>query len=504
MGKTDELQQKRSEIIQGGGSEMIKKQHDAGKMTARERLSAFFDEGSFIENDVFVKGKNLFKTEDANCPSEGVVTGYGTVCGRLVYAYAQDYTVSKGALTASHADKICRILDMALKMGAPVVSMLDSQGAKIEEGLEIVASLGKVLKKTALLSGVVPQISIILGTCAGGAAFVPVLGDFVIMSEKNSLMFLNGPSVSGKAMLSPEDVGGADVCAVKGGTASLVCGSEDECFDKAKALLDFLPSNNIESAPYEETADDINRVSEALKATSEDIASQDAKNIIKEIADGGEFFELGEKYAQNMVTGFIRLNGASVGVAANQAKVDGGAIDVRAAKKCAEFIRTCDSFNIPVLSITNTRGFSSECGQELLKSGAEILYAFAEATVPKVNVITGKAAGSSYLVMNSKQTGADIVFAWPGAEISVLSSESAANILFNDEIANSADPMKKREEVTEKYKNTEASPYVAASLGYVDDVIEADSTRPRLISAFEMLMSKREVLPPKKHGNMPL
>lgn len=505
MEKTDELRRIRSEVFGGGGSEAVKKQHNAGKMTARERLAALFDDGSFIETDAFVKGGTELKTTEKQCLSEGVVCGYGTVLGRLVYAYAQDYTVSKGAFTAAHADKICKILDMALKMGAPVVAVMDSQGAKIEAGLEIAAAMGKILKKTALLSGVVPQISVILGVCAGGAALVPALSDFVIMSQKNSFMFLNGPSVAGAAELSPEDFGGADACAVKGGTAHVVCRDDFECLEKTRELLEYLPSNNVEAAPLSEDGDEINRLSEYLKNVSEDTSSLDVKNIIKEIADCGAFFEVSEKYAQNMVTGFISLNGSSVGVIANQSKVSNGEIDVKSAKKAIAFLRVCDSFNIPVLTVTNTSGFAvNEDPGSVLKAGAGLVYAFAEATVPKVNLVVGRASGNAYIAMNSKHIGADIVLAWVGAEISVINSEGAANILYAEEIAQAENPVQKRSELCQKFALSEASPYNAASLGYVDDIIEADSTRPRLIAAFEMLMSKRDSNPPKKHGNMPL
>lgn len=505
MEKTDELRRIRSEISWGGGGEAVKKQHNAGKMTARERLAALFDDGSFIETDAFVKGKVELKTTEKQVLSEGVVCGYGTVFGRLVYAYAQDYTVSRGAFTAAHADKICKILDMALKMGAPVVAVLDSQGAKIEAGIEIAAAMGKILKKTALLSGVVPQISLILGVCAGGAAFVPALSDFVIMSQKNSFMFLNGPSVAGAAELSPEDFGGAEACAVKGGTAHIICKEDGKCIETARELLEYLPSNNVEAAPFSEEEDDINRVSEYLQSVCDDTSSVDVKNIIKEVADCGAFFEASEKYAQNTVTGFISLNGSSVGVIANQSKVSGGEIDVKGAKKAARFLRICDSFNIPVLTVTNTAGFCvTEEPGAVLKAGADLVYAFAEATVPKVNLVVGKASGNAYIAMNSKHLGADVVLAWAGAEISVINSEGAANILYAEEIAKSDNPVKKREEICKNFASDEASPYNAASLGYVDDIIEAASTRQRLVAAFEMLASKRESNPPKKHGNMPL
>lgn len=506
MTKTDELRQKRSAIEEGGGSESIKEQHNSGKLTARERLAKLFDDGSFVEIDAFVKSKENFTLENSKESAEGVVSGYGSVNGRLVYAYAQDYTVSKGALTEAHIEKICKVMDFALKMGAPVVSILDSQGVKLESGLATLNSMGKMLKKAARLSGVVPQISMILGTCAGGAAFLPVIGDFTVMSEKNSLMFLNGPSISGSTA-SAAEIGGADACSVKTGTASLIGENEDDCFAKVRELIDYLPSNNIESAPYYESNTEINIVSQQLNELSASVDTADVKNIIKEVADEGEFYELHASYAQNIVTGFIRLNGTTIGVIANQGKVNSGIIDVKAAKKASAFVSLCDSFNISILTVTNTTGFETSVEEEMngmLKSASGLLYSFAQATVPKVNLIVGKAYGSAYLSMNSKHIGADIVLAWPSAEISVMSAESAANILFNDKIASSQDPVNDRKSLIDEYSEKYANPYVAASLGYVDDVFEADSTRPRLINAFEMLMSKREVLPARKHGNMPL
>lgn len=507
MSKIDELQQKRSAIEEGGGSEMVKSQHSLGKKTARERLACLFDEGSFVELDAFVKSREAMSEDGADKPAESVVSGYGTVCGRLVYAYSQDYTVSKGAVTKTHIEKICKVMDMALKMGAPIVAILDSQGAKIESGLDVLSAIGKMLKKTAMLSGVVPQISMILGTCAGGSAFLPVIGDFVVMNEKNGLMFLNGPSISKDNNYTVEEIGGSDACSVKNGTASMCFASEDECFDAVKQILDYLPSNNLEASPYCDVTDDINRISEGLNAVSENTESADVKTVISELADNGAFFELSSLYAQNIVTGFIHLNGQAVGVVANQAKALDGMLDVKASKKAASFVRICDSFNIPLLTVTNTSGFVPSAEEEangVLKSGAGLLFAFAEATVPKVNLIIGKAYGSAYLSMNSKHIGADMVFAWPGSEISVMSAESAANILFADELSASDDPINERKALIKRYAEENASPYAAASLGYVDDVFEPSATRQHLVAAFEMLMSKREVLPSKKHGNMPL
>lgn len=509
MGKLEDLQQRRSVIEQGGGAEKIKKQHGDGKKTARERLAMLFDEGSFIETDAFVTHRcKEFDMADFKEPCEGVVTGYGTADGRLVYAYSQDYTVMGGSLSEMHAAKICKIMDLAMKNGAPVVGIIDSAGARLQEGVDVLKGLGDILYRSAAASGVIPQISVVVGPCAGSAAQVAAMSDFVIMADGTSSMFISGSSVikaTGRDL--PTDLGSAAANA-ENGNAAVVCKTEAECFAQLKELLSMLPSNNLEIAPEYDCNDDLNRLSEKLNSIAEDAARiYDVKEVIAEIADNGEFTELQQDFAKNMVTGFIRLNGSTVGVAANQPTVDGGAIDGEAAEKAARFVSFCDSFNIPVVTLTDTTGFVADAAQEkagLVRRSAKLTYAFAGATVPKVNVIVGKAYGGAYAAMNSKHLGADMVFAWPTAEVSVMAADGAANIFFRDEIADAKDPVAVRQEKIDEYVAKYTNPYAAAARGYIDDIIEPASTRQYLIGALEMLMSKRESRPSKKHGNMPL
>ncbi len=512
MSKLDDLQARRAVIEQGGGKSKIEKQHDSGKKTARERLSMLFDEGSFVELDAFVTHRcTEFGMADTEAPGEGVVTGYGTVDGRLVYAYAQDFTVIGGSVGEMHAAKICKVMDMAVKMGAPIVGISDSGGARIQEGLDALKGFGDIFYRNTLASGVIPQISMILGPCAGGAVYSPAISDFVFMVDKTSQMFVNGPSVvkgiTGEDV-SFDELGGAETHASKSGVATMACSSEEECFEQVKALLSLLPSNNLEIAPVFECNDDLNRLSQNLSTIiPEDAGSYDIRDIIKEVVDEGDFMELFGAFAQNLVTGFARMNGATVGILANQTSVLDGALDCNASDKGARFVRFCDSFNIPIITFTDVPGYLAGTEQEhsgIIRHGAKLLYAFSEATVPKINVIVKKAYGGAYIAMNSKHLGADMVFAWPTAEIAVMGPSGAANIIFRDEIAASADPITARQEKIDEYTNQFANPYIAASRGYVDDVIEPDSTRPRLISALEMLMSKRETRPSKKHGNIPL
>lgn len=512
MSKLDDLQARRAVIEQGGGKSKIEKQHDSGKKTARERLAMLFDEGSFIELDAFVTHRcTQFDMADKTAPGEGVVTGYGTVDGRLVYAYAQDFTVIGGSVGEMHAAKICKVMDMAVKMGAPMVGICDSGGARIQEGLDALKGFGDIFYRNTLASGVIPQISMILGPCAGGAAYSPAICDFVFMVDKTSQMFLSGPSVVKGATgedISADELGGAEVHTAKSGVAAMACSNEEECFEQVKALLSLLPSNNLEMAPTFECNDDLNRLSQNLSTIiPEDAGSYDIRDIIKEVVDDGDFMELFHAFAENLVTGFARMNGATVGILANQASVQDGALDGDASDKGARFVRFCDSFNIPVITFTDVPGYLSGKEQEhsgIIRHGAKLLYAFSEATVPKINVIVNKAYGGAYVAMNSKHLGADMVLAWPTAKIAVMGPAGAANIIFRDEIAESANPISARQEKIDEYTNEFANPYVAAARGYVDDVIEPDSTRPRLISALEMLMSKRETRPSKKHGNIPL
>ena len=513
MGKLDNLQQRRAVIEQGGGADKIKKQHDAGKKTARERLDMLFDPNTFVEVDAFVTHRcTEFDMAETEAPGEGVVCGYGTVDGRLVYAYAQDFTVIGGSLGEMHAAKICKVMDMAMKMGAPIIGINDSGGARIQEGIDALKGFGDIFYRNTLASGVIPQIAIIMGPCAGGAVYSPAICDFIFMVEKTSQMFITGPSVVKSVTgedVTFDELGGASTHAAKSGVATMACKTEEECFDQVKKLLGMLPANNLEIAPVYECEDDLNRLSETLtNIIPEDSGkSYDIRDVIKEVVDYGEFAEMFEAFAQNIVTGFARLNGNTVGIIANQPKVMAGALDCNSSDKGARFVRFCDSFNIPVITFTDVPGYLPGVGQEhsgVIRHGAKLLYAFSEATVPKINVIVRKAYGGAYIAMNSKHLGADMVFAWPSAEIAVMGPEGAANIIFRKDIAASSDPVTARQEKIAEYTEKFANPYIAASRGYVDDVIEPDSTRPRLISALEMLMSKRETRPAKKHGNIPL
>ena len=513
MGKLEDLQQKRFAIEQGGGADKIKKQHDSGKKTARERIAMLFDEGSFVEIDAFVTHRcNEFNMPETEAPGEGVVCGYGTVDGRLVYAYSQDFTVIGGSLGEMHAAKICKGMDMAVKMGAPIVGINDSGGARIQEGIDALKGFGDIFYRNTLASGVIPQITMILGPCAGGAVYSPAICDFIFMVDKTSQMFITGPSVI-KAVtgedISFEDLGGAEAHSKKSGVASVRCENEEECFIQVKQLLSLLPSNNMEIPPAYECADDLNRVSQTLTSVVPDDAkaAYDMKNVIAEVVDNGEYMEVFSEFAPNIITCFARMNGSTVGIIANQPKVMSGVLDCNSSDKGARFVRFCDSFNIPIITFTDVPGYLPGSDQEhsgVIRHGAKLLYAFSEATVPKINVIVRKAYGGAYIAMNSKHLGADMVFAWPTAEIAVMGPDGAANIIFKNDIKNAADPMAARNEKIAEYTDKFANPFVAASRGYVDDVIEPDSTRPRIISALEMLMSKRETRPAKKHGNIPL
>lgn len=507
MGKLSDLQEKRLTIEQGGGADLIKEQHNRGKKTARERIAMLFDAGSFIETGAFVTRKYDNEGGAEDVAAEGVVTGYGTVDGRLVYAYAQDYTVANGSVGEMHAEKICNVMDMALKMGAPIIGILDSDGARITEGLDAVKGYGEIFRKSAIASGVIPQISVVLGRCAGGAAFVTAMSDFTFMVDKISYVYMNGPSVIkgfGNDDVTDESLGGAETHSEKSGLAAVRCGNEEDCFAKVKQLISYLPSNNLD-APFDcDCTDDLNRTSQVLNELAENGSAYDMKAVIAEVVDDGVFAEVYANYAKNIITGFARMNGSSIGVVANAA---GGELDGKASEKGARFVRFCDSFGIPVVTFTDVSGYTVDQDEEyngLIGNSAKLLYAFSEASVPKVNVIVGKAYGSAYIAMNSNHIGADMVFAWPIAEISVMGAEGAANIVFEDDIAVSDNPVETRNAKINEYKEKYASPYAAAARGYADDVIEPAETRQRVAAALEMLMSKRESRPAKKHGNIPM
>ena len=505
------MQQRRAYVEQGGGDAKAKKQHDAGKLLARERLAKLLDEGSFVEIDAFVKHRGTdFDMPTTDAPGEGVVTVYGTIDGRLVYVYAQDFTVIGGSLGEMHAKKICKVMDMAIKTGAPIIGINDSGGARIQEGIDALSGFGEIFYRNTISSGVIPQISIIMGPCAGGAVYSPALCDFVFMVEKTSKMFITGPQVI-KAVtgedVTAEELGGAQAHASKSGVAHFVSSDEEACFAEVRKLVGFLPSNNLTDSEYLAPTDEINRLSEVLTSIVPDDnnKSYDVKQVIAEIVDNGEFLEVQKEFAQNIVIGFARMNGSTVGIVANQPKVKAGSLDVDSSDKAARFVRFCDSFNIPIITFTDVPGYLPGADQEfngIIRHGAKLLYAYSEATVPKINVIMRKAYGGAYIAMSSKHLGADMVFAWPTAEIAVMGPDGAANIIFKNDIANADDPVATRQQMIEEYKDKFANPYIAASRGYADDVIEPDSTRPRLISALEVLASKRDTRPAKKHGNI--
>jgi len=511
--KINDLRSRLETIQAGGGEKRIEKQHKSGKMTARERINMLMDEGSFVEIDAFIKHRcTEFGMEKEETPAEGVVTGYGTVDGRLVYVYAQDFTVSGGSLGEMHAKKICKVLDLAMKMGAPVVGINDSGGARIQEGVDALSGYGQIFFRNTMASGVVPQISVIMGPCAGGAVYSPALTDFIFMVDKTSQMFITGPQVI-KAVtgeeVSAEDLGGGMTHNRTSGVAHFLSENETACIADIKKLLSFLPSNNMETAPIFDVQDDVNRLEESLNTIIPESSNKayDMKDIIRTIVDNGDFFEVQPYFAQNIITGFARLNGASIGIIANQPKVLAGCLDINASDKAGRFIRTCDAFNVPILNLIDVPGFLPGTTQEyggIIRHGAKMLYAYSEATVPIVNVITRKAYGGAYLAMCSKDLGADMVFAWPQAEIAVMGPEGAANIIFKRDIESAENPAQARAEKIQDYKDRFATPYIAASRGYVDDVIEPSTTRQRLISAFDMLASKRETRPSKKHGNLPV
>jgi Acetyl-CoA carboxylase, carboxyltransferase component (subunits alpha and beta) len=513
MSKVDELVAQKEKIEQGGGQDKIDKQHERGKLFARERIEYLLDEGSFVEVDAFVKHRcSSFNMTKVELPAEGVVTGYGTIDGRLVYVYAQDFTVVGGSLGEMHAKKICKILDMAVKMGAPVIGINDSGGARIQEGVDALSGYGQIFFRNTRASGVIPQISVIMGPCAGGAVYSPALTDFIFMVDKTSQMFITGPqvikTVTGEEV-SAEQLGGAMTHNSVSGVAHFVAQDEKACLDQIRKLLSYLPSNNLETPPEVMPQDDLNRLIPELDEIMPDNANKpyDMKDIIGRIVDSGTFFEVQPFYAKNIITAFARINGRPVGIIANQPSVLAGCLDINASDKAGRFIRTCDAFNVPILNIVDVPGFLPGTNQEyggIIRHGAKMLYAYSEATVPKVTMIVRKAYGGAYLAMCSKDLGADIVYAWPTAEIAVMGPEGAANIIFKKEIESSVNPEEERKTKIKEYRDEFATPYIAAERGYVDDVIIPSESRQRLAAAFEMLQNKRDSALPKKHGNLPV
>jgi len=510
--KLEQLKTIRKKLEEAGGQKRIDKQHESGKLTARERINLLFDEGTFVEMDAFVKHRCVnFDMPSTEAPAEGVVTGYGKVNGRLVYAYAQDFTVIGGSLGEMHAAKICKALDLAARMGAPVVGMNDSGGARIQEGVDALSGYGQIFYRNSINSGLIPQISVIMGPCAGGAVYSPALTDFVYMVDKTAHMFITGPQVI-KAVtgedVTAENLGGAMLHNSVSGVAQFVSPGDRECLGEVRRLLSFLPSNSREEPPvYAGPGMDglIAELNDIIPLESK--RAYDVKEVILRLADNRDMLEVSQHYAQNMVTCFIRINGKSVGVIANQPQVIAGCLDINASDKAARFIRTCDCFNVPILNLVDVPGFLPGTDQEyggIIRHGAKMLFAYSEATVPKVTVILRKAYGGAYLAMCSKDLGADVVLAWPSAEIAVMGPDGAANIIFKNDIQNSQNPAATRQEKIVEYTNEFATPYKAAERGFVDDIIEPSQTRLRLINAFEMLAAKSQKLPAKKHGNIPL
>jgi len=511
--KIRELESRNAEAELGGGQKRIDQQHAKGKMTARERIHYLLDDGSFEEVDKFVVHRcNDFGMGKKKIPGDGVVTGYGTVNGRQVFIFSQDFTVFGGSLSGPFGEKVCKIMDLALKNGAPVIGLNDSGGARIQEGVVSLGSYGEIFKRNVWSSGVVPQISVIMGPCAGGAVYSPAITDFTIMVKKTSNMFITGPQVI-KAVTSEEvtaeELGGAITHNTKSGVAHFAEETDQDALDRVKEILQFLPQNFRETTPIVPCTDDPDRRDKSLNeiVPTNPRIPYDIRDIIQIVLDDKQFMEIQKHYATNMVIGFGRLDGMAVGIVANQPKFLAGCLDINASMKCSRFVRTCDCFNIPLVTFVDVPGFLPGVNQEyggIIKHGAKIIYAYCEATVPKMTVVTRKAYGGAYDVMSSKHHGGDINYAYPTAEIAVMGPEGAVNIIFRKEIQEAEDPQATKERLVEEYRNNFASPFKAAELGYIDQIIFPENTRPRLIKALKMLKNKRDSIPERKHGNIPL
>ncbi|MEY3099499.1 MAG: hypothetical protein RIS89_1108 [Bacteroidota bacterium] len=513
MGKEQILRDKREALHAGGGAERIDKQHQQGKLTARERISLLLDENSFQEIGAFVEHRSTnFGLDKQKYLGDGVITGYGTIHGRLVYVYSQDFTVLGGSLSETHAAKICRIMDMAMKNGAPIIGMNDSGGARIQEGVVSLSGYADIFFRNTRASGTVPQLSLIMGPCAGGAVYSPALTDFIFMVEETSYMFVTGPNVVKTVTheeVSSEDLGGAKTHAEKSGVNHFTAANDVDCIRKARDLITYLPQNANEEAPHTPVFSFQAAKNKQIEQILPDNANipYDIKKVIDCLVDDNSFREVHEDFAKNIVVGFARLEGRTVGIIANQPASMAGVLDIDASRKGARFVRFCDSFNIPLLVLEDVPGFLPGTDQEwrgIITHGAKLLYAFAEATVPKITVITRKAYGGAYCVMNSRSLGADLSFAWPTAEIAVMGAKGAAEIIFKREIAAATDPAEKWLEKEAEYADTFANPYRAAERGIIDEVLLPSETRAALISAYKMLEKKAEALPQKKHGNIPL
>jgi acetyl-CoA/propionyl-CoA carboxylase carboxyl transferase subunit len=511
--KIEELRERKAEAEKGGGEERIEAQHDRGKMTARDRVDYFLDDGSFVEFDALREHRSTnFDMDERKVPGDGVVTGYGDVDGRTVFVFAHDFTVFGGSLGEVFAEKVCKVMDRALETGAPIVGLNDSAGARIQEGIDSLAGYADIFHRNQKASGVVPQISAIMGPCAGGAVYSPAITDFIFMVEETSHMFITGPdvieTVTGEEV-GFEELGGAGTHTGESGVAHFSAAAEKEALDDIRYLLSFLPQNNVEDPPRVDPWDDPERRSEAVEEVVPDLPQKpyDIVDVIEPIVDEGSFFEVAERYARNLVTGFARLDGHAIGVVANQPRVNAGTLDIDSSLKGSRFVRFCDAFNIPILTFVDVPGFMPGTDQEhggIIKHGAKLLYAYSEATVPLMTVITRKAYGGAYDVMASKHLEADVNYAWPTAEIAVMGPRGAVNILYDDELEAAEDVEARREQLIEEYRDAFANPYTAAERGFVDDVIEPRDTRARLVKDLHMLRSKRKEGPSRKHGNIPL
>ncbi len=511
--RIDELRALKQQAHAGGGPQALERQHARGKLSARERLELLLDRDSFVEMDPLVRHRlGTYGLDEVRPYTDGVVTGWGTIDGRKVFVFSQDFTLFGGSLGEAMSEKICKIMDLAVSVGAPLIGLNDSGGARIQEGPASLGGYGSIFYRNVRSSGVIPQISVIMGPCAGGAVYSPAITDFVFMVKGTAHMFITGPdvirAVTGEEVTF-EELGGANAHASRSGIASFISDDEADCLAQVRYLLSFLPSNNLEDPPSFAPRDDPDRRDEGLNAIVPDSprAPYDMKEVVRRIVDDGEFFEIFPLWAKSVVIGFARLEGCSVGIVGNQPKELAGTLDYESSEKAARFIRFCDAFNVPIITFEDVPGFLPGTAQEyggIIRRGAKLLYAYCEATVPRITVITRKAYGGAYVVMNSKHIGADLCYAWPTAEIAVMGSEGAVNVIFRRDIQAAQDPLARRRELIAHYEEEFSNPYVAAERGFVDDVIEPADTRPLLIKALRMLRTKREQVPPRKHGNIPL
>ena len=510
--KLRDLEARKEQALHAGSPRSVERQHEKGKLLARERIEALLDPGSFHELDLLARHRAHAAGLEERPYTDGVITGWGTIDGRKVFVFSQDFTVFGGALGEVFAEKIHKLMDLALKVGAPVIGLNDGAGARIQEGVVSLASYGGIFHRNVQASGVIPQISVILGPCAGGAVYSPAMTDFIFMVRETSHMFITGPdvvkTVTGEDV-TLEELGGAMSHASKSGVATFVSQDEHACLQDVRYLLSFLPQNNLTDPPPSESTDDPTRLCESLRNILPASANQpyDMKKVVAEIVDDGEFFEYFPHWAKSIICGFSRLNGQTVGIVGNQPMVLAGVLDIESSEKAARFVRTCDAFNIPIVTFVDVPGFLPGVDQEyggIIRHGAKLLYAYCEATVPRIQVITRKAYGGAYVVMNSKSIGADLAYAWPTAELAVMGPQGAVEIVYRRELQQAADPVTRRAELVAEYTEKYSNPYAAAERGYVDDVIDPAETRVKLIAGLELLKTKREELPQRKHGNMPL